>query len=165
MAREQGQRRPYPDYRTVLVSESYLVSLFCRPGKPSHSHCKDPAQIAHCGNQSEASLAGPHWLQTQKFMVMFKHTQLKLIPLIQLCQGEKTGAKSLLLDIFLTVIFKCGLNEFYNLNALDLIHGLGLLSELPYHQKTVSWNLGEGVMRRTNGTSWEWDYIKADSSE
>lgn len=30
------------------------------------------------------------------------------------------GAKSLILDIFLNIIFKCGLNEFYTLHALDL---------------------------------------------
>lgn len=59
--------------------DSYLVSLFCRQGKPSHSHCKDPVQISHCENQSEASLAGSHRLQTQKLMVMFKHTQLNIL--------------------------------------------------------------------------------------
>lgn len=80
MAGKQGQPRLYPNYRTMLVNDSYLVSLFCRQGKLSHSHCKDPAQISHCENQSEASLAGSHWLQTQKLlMVMLKHTPLKLI--------------------------------------------------------------------------------------
>lgn len=66
MAGEQGQPRLCPTYRTMLVNDSYLVSLFCRQGKPSHFHCKDPAQISHCENQSEASQAASHWLQTQR---------------------------------------------------------------------------------------------------
>lgn len=66
-----------PKLQNCACHDPYLVSLFCRRGKPSHSRCKGPTQISRCENQSEASLAGSHWLQIQKLMVMFKHTQLK----------------------------------------------------------------------------------------
>lgn len=126
--------RAVPKPQTMLVNDSYLVSLFCRRGKPSHSHCKGPAQISHCESQSGASLAGSHWLQTQKVMVMFKHTQLKhtfMHPALLACKkwGKRPSLRHSLKyfpewDKWI-LYSKCP----------DLIHGPGLLSGLPYHQQ------------------------------
>ena len=128
-----------PNYRATLVNGSYLVSLFCRQGKPSHSHCKDPAQISRCENQSEASLARSHWLQTQKVTVMFKHAQRQHILTHPAWPGLKRTTKNRsqkptysISDIFLTIAFKCGPNEFYTLNAGDLTRGVQLVARGPH---------------------------------
>lgn len=63
---------------------------------------------------------------------------------------KKIEGKSLISDILLNIIFKRGLNVFCALNALNLIHGLGLLSGIPDHQHTVSRNAGEDGMRKMN---------------
>lgn len=120
-----------PKLQNCACHDPYLVSLFCRRGKPSHSRCKDPTQISRCENQSEASLAGSHWLQIQKLMVMFKHTQLKHTYSSSFARMKRIeGKKSLISNIFLTIIFECGSNVLSPLNALGLVLSLSLLSAL-----------------------------------
>lgn len=139
--------RAVPKPQTMLVNDSYLVSLFCRRGKPSHSHCKGPVQISHCESQSGASPAGSHWLQTQKVMVMFRHTQLKhtlMHPPLLAC---KNWIKGLLTDIALKYFPEWDKWIIYS-KCPDLIRGpafcLGSLTT------NSAMNLGEGGSRRIN---------------
>lgn len=157
-----SQGCPQTTDHALLVNVSYLVSLFCRRGKPSHSRCKGPAQISHCESQSGASQAGSHCLQTHKVMVMFKYTQLKHTLMHLALLTCKNGVKGLLADIALN-IFLSRTHDFYTLNVWNLSAAQAFcLGSLITNS---AMNLGEGGRRRMNSTSWEWDSIKAERSE